>query len=149
MNAWYLYGSLAVIVGSLVALSGFIIARKPEAKALFEKIAPYQGYLGVSLLGYGIWQTLANMGDFGDWFGKHNPHKIFAIGWLAYLFSAIILGFCLGFGVIANWIPGEGAAEKKGIVIQKTLLTFSLPIGIIGLVGGIITLYSYFTFPWK
>jgi hypothetical protein len=32
------------------------------------------------------------------------------------------------------WIPGEGAAEKKGIEIQKKLLGLSLPIGIAGIV---------------
>lgn len=139
----YLIGALAVIVGSLVALSSFIIAKKPEAKKLFEKIAPYQGFLGVALLGYGAWQLIANIGDIGDWF---KLNKLYAIGWLCYMVSAILLGFCLGFGLIANWIPGEGGAEKKGLEIQKKLLGFSLPIGIVGLFGGFVTLYTYFKF---
>ena len=53
--------------------------------------------------------------------------------------------YLLGFGLIANWIPGEGDAEKKGLEIQKKLLGLSLPIGAIGLASGIITLYYYFT----
>jgi hypothetical protein len=59
----------------------------------------------------------------------------------------VVLGFLLGFGLIANWIPGESEAEKKGIAIQKKLLGYSLPIGVIGLISGIITLYYYLTWP--
>jgi hypothetical protein len=59
--------------------------------------------------------------------------------------SEIILGFLLGFGLIAKWIPGESGAETKGLEIQKKLLGYSLPIGVIGLVSGLITLYYYFT----
>ena len=54
-------GPLAVIVASLVALSGFIIAKKPELKATFEKIQPYQGFLGVFLLVWGIYDLYHNV----------------------------------------------------------------------------------------
>ena len=48
-------GPLALIVASLVALSSFIIAKKPESKQLFDKLAPYQGFLGVGLLAWGLY----------------------------------------------------------------------------------------------
>jgi len=142
MPAEYLIGALAVIVGSLVALSSFIIARKPESRALFAKIAPYQGFLGVGLLVYGVWQLLANLGDIRAWF---EFNTVYALAWVACLVAAILLGINLGFGVIAGWIPGDGAAEQRGLAIQKKLLTYSLPIGLVGLFGGLITVYTFFT----
>lgn len=144
MSGMYLVGSIAVIVGSLIALSSFIVSKKPEAKALFEKIAPYQGFLGVGLLGWGIVDFVRT---FGDWGQLLDAKFILGIGIIGYVCSEVLLGFLLGFGLIAKWIPGEGAAEKKGIEIQKQLLSVSLPIGVVGLISGFITLYYYLTWP--
>jgi hypothetical protein len=138
----FLLGALAVITGSLIALSGFIIARKPEAKALFEKITPYQGFLGVGLLVWGVYDLIRSLELWGPML-EFKP--ILGIGIIGYVCSEILLGFLLGFGLIAKWIPGESGAEKKGLAIQKKLLGLSLPIGVIGLVSGLITLYYYLT----
>lgn len=116
----YLIGPLAVILGSLIALSSFIIAKKPEAKELFAKVAPYQGFLGVGLLFYGIWDLLHYVifswgGLDMSWFSLvMKIDKLAAFACLFYILSEIILGFILGFGLIATWIPGEGTAEKRG-----------------------------------
>jgi hypothetical protein len=139
--------SLAVVFAALIALSGLIIAKKPEAKHLFEKVAPFQGFIGVGLLAWGIWQLIDTVGDWGDALKAPGVLKVFAITIITLVISAIINGFCLGFGLIATWIPGEGAAEKKGLEIQRKLLTYSMPIGIIGLIAGILGLYYYFTWP--
>ena len=137
-------GPLAVIVGALVCLSGFIIAKKPEAKHLFEKVAPFQGFLGVFLLAWGLYDLWHYV--IRDWppmdrslFSVALEHEtLTAVALLGYILSEIIIGFCLGFGLIANWIPGEHGAEKKGLEIQRKLLGFSIPIGIAGLVFAIL-----------
>lgn len=138
-------GPLALILGSLVCLSTFIISKKPEAKELFEKIAPYQGFLGVGLLFWGLY-------DMYRWFLQDTGigmsafsifmkvDKVLAFAGAAYLVSEVLIGFILGFGLIASWIPGEGTAEKKGLAIQKKLLTVSLPIGIVGIISAILVL---------
>jgi hypothetical protein len=138
-------GPLALILGSLVCLSTFIISKKPEAKELFEKIAPYQGFLGVGLLFWGLYDmyrwflqdTGLGMSAFSI-FMKFD--KVLAFAGAAYLISEVLIGFILGFGLIASWIPGEGTAEKKGLAIQKKLLTVSLPIGIVGIISAILVL---------
>lgn len=137
----FLIGALAVIVGSLIALSGFIIAKKPSSKQLFEKMAPYQGFLGVALLVLGIWGFLRTIGHWGD-FLRYYP-LLLALGIIACVISEVIIGFCLGFGVIAKWLPGESGAEKKGLEIQRQLLGFSMPIGVVGLLSGVIVLYYF------
>ena len=136
----FLIGALAVIAGSLIALSGFIIAKKPNARQTFEKIAPYQGFLGVGLLVWGIYDLLRTIGHWGDYL-RIPGLKLFGVAVIAYVLSEVIIGFCLGFGVIAKWIPGDGGAEKKGLEIQRKLLGFSMPIGVVGLVSGVLMLY--------
>src|SRR5689334_14753684 len=125
-------GPLAVIVAAFVALSGFIIAKKPDLKSLFDKISPYQGFLGVGLLGWGIYDLIWMLGSHGapksyiglvlDW------NKLSGIAWISYVAAEILLGFMLGFGLIATWIPGESGAEKKAVQVQKKLLGLSVPI---------------------
>ena len=138
-------GPLAVIVASLVALSGFIIAKKPEAKQLFEKIQPYQGFLGVGLLGwclYDLYHTViaTYVADKSRWGLMMDYDKLAGISLIGYIICGILLGFMLGFGLIATWIPGESGAEKKAVAVQKKLLAASLPIGAIGLVCAILWL---------
>jgi hypothetical protein len=136
----FLIGALAVIAGSLISLSAFIIAKRPSARHLFEKVAPYQGFLGVGLLVWGIYDLLRTVGSWGD-FLRIPGMKLFGAGVIAYVLSEIVIGFCLGFGLIASWLPGQGGAEKKGLEIQRKLLGFSMPIGVVGLVSGLVVLY--------
>jgi hypothetical protein len=138
-------GPIAVIVGALICLSGFIIAKKPDLKHLFEKIAPFQGFLGVGLLAWGLYALYYYFvksygGDSIFMFLIDHPRgdKLAAISLAGYVVSEIIIGFILGFGLIANWIPGESAAEKKGLEIQRKLLGLSIPIGAIGLASAIL-----------
>jgi hypothetical protein len=148
-------GPLLVIVAALVALSGFIIAKKPELKSTFDKIAPYQGFLGVGLLAWGVYDLYHNVIQtyaFGksrwglifsgiEMGGMHSPtDKLAGIALLGYIICEILLGFMLGFGLIATWIPGESGAEKGAVKIQKKLLGLSLPIGIAGVVFAILWL---------
>lgn len=138
----FLIGALAVIAGALIALSGFIIARRPSSRRLFERIAPYQGFLGVGLLVWGVVDLLRTAGHWTEFLRAPYP-KLFGIGVIAYVLSEILLGFCLGFGLIAAWIPGESGAERKGLAIQRKLLASSLPIGAVGLLSGLVMLYYY------
>jgi hypothetical protein len=143
-------GPIAVILGAVICLSSFIIGKKPEAKQLFEKVAPYQGFLGVGLLAWGLWELWDKIisgyrGLDKSVFGilmdsRMGNDSVAGISLIIYVIAAIIIGFVLGFGLIANWIPGEGKAEKKGLEIQKKLLGFSLPIGAVGLIFAILWL---------
>lgn len=143
-------GPIAVIVGALICLSSFIIAKKPEAKGMFEKVAPYQGFLGVALLAWGLYDLFDKVisgyrGLDKSVFGllmddRMGNDAVAGIALLGYIICAILIGFILGFGLIANWIPGESGAEKKGLQIQKKLLGLSLPIGIAGIVFALLWL---------
>lgn len=139
-------GPLVTIVAALIALSSFIIAKQPQAKKLFDQLTPFQGFIGVGLLVWGVydlyyWVIREWPGLRQSMFSMALDHDtVAAVGLIGYIASEILLGFLLGFGLIAKWIPGESAAEQKGLEIQKKLLTFSLPIGIIGIVTAVLWL---------
>ena len=52
----------------------------------------------------------------------------------------LLVGFLLGFGLIATWIPGEGAAETKMLELQKKLALINTPLGFVSIVTGILLL---------
>ena len=128
------------IIGGILAASGFIIAKKPEAEKLINMLSPYKGFIGVGMLGLGIWNAIDFLPDVGAVF-KFN--KLWGISALATIFSLITVGFVLGAGTIAGWIPGEGAAEKKGMEFQKKLLAYEVTLGFIAIVAGCLMAFTF------
>src|ERR1051326_5526552 len=58
---------LITIAGGILAASSLIIARKPNAKDLIDKLTPYQGWIGIVMFFWGVWgtfQILTNLGFF-------------------------------------------------------------------------------------
>lgn len=135
---------LGLIVAGILAVSGLIISKKPEAKQLIDKLVPFQGFIGVGLLALGVIFLLG-------WIGKMD--RISDVGklWGAFPFviylgtaAAIALGFLFGMPLIAKWIPGETPAEQKAMEMQKKIAGFSTVIGILGLLFGLMMLYYRF-----
>jgi hypothetical protein len=46
--------ALGTIIGGLIAASGLIIARRPDAQEWLDKVTPYQGCLGLGLFSWGL-----------------------------------------------------------------------------------------------
>lgn len=135
---------LLLIVAGVLAVSGLIISKKPEAKQLIDKLVPFQGFIGVGLLGLGLIFLLG-------WIGKMERIKLIGQEWTMFPFavylgtlSAVALGFLFGMPLIAKWIPGETPAEQKAMEMQKKIAGFSTVVGIAGLVFGLLLLYYKF-----
>ena len=128
----------ALVCGGALAASGFIISKKPEAKELLGKLAPYQGGIGVAMLVAGVLNVVD--GAFGASLQIMKISMLFGITLLSMVTCELLVGFLLGFGLIAAWIPGEGAAEQKGVELQKKLATISAPLGGIAMITGVLAL---------
>jgi hypothetical protein len=143
MSITYLiYFCVTPILGGLLAASGFIMARKPDAKQLLDKIAPYQGIIGIWMFIDGI-INVKELIHVGDYF---KVWKMFAIMILILIPSMILVGFMLGFSLAAKYIfkgGGGGAAQEKAAGIQAKLATFSAPLGFLAILGGILFLLLY------
>ena len=137
---------IALIVAGILAASGFIISRKPDAKQLIDKIVPFQGFIGVALLVWGIIDTIrviSHLKEIGD---IATTFPLYSISVYAGVASEVLLGFLLGMPAIASWIPGESAAEQRAMEMQKKVVPFQTIIGFVGIVAAVLLLYYYFKF---
>ena len=127
--------SIAAIVGALIALSGTIIARKPDMKGLFEKIMPYQGWIGVGLFGYGLyWLFLYVIPNFGAFTAA--PLTLAIV--VAMLVSGVGLGFLLGFSLLSKYLFSKNeTARVKGEELRLKLAAVQMPVAVVALVSGI------------
>ena len=130
------FGAWLLVLGILGAAS-LIIARKPDAKQLIDKLTPYQGWIGAVGALTGIYYTLMavlNMGMLAHW----------PIRWITWMATAVVmalLGFLLGVGTLKTFIKDPTANAKMDQTITKlapyqgTLGLISIGLGIWGIVS--------------
>jgi hypothetical protein len=126
--------ALIAIVGGLIAASGFIVSKKPNAKDLLDKLTPYQGWIGIVLTFWGLWgaiQLVLNIGNIG-------------IAWIitfAICVVEFIVGFLLGYGLISKYLLEKNdAAKEKGQALRLKLTKYQVPSGIILIVLGVLNI---------
>lgn len=138
MDLLMLLNIIALLAGGLLAASGLIVAKKPNAKELIDKLVPYQAIIGVALLALGVINFL--------WWITHGLFSLlahsalFGIVIFALTVTSILLGFLFGMPQIAKWMPGEGAAEHKGLELSKKVAPYQGILGVIGLVAALLAL---------
>jgi hypothetical protein len=125
----------ALLVAGILAMSALILSKKPSAKELIDKLVPYQGFIGVGLLAWGVIELIRFLAD-----GGMNLFSVWplagAIIFLA-IVSEVLLGFLFGMPLIAKWIPGDTPAEQKALDMQRKVAGFSVLIGVLGLIAAI------------
>ncbi|MBV8756007.1 MAG: hypothetical protein JO257_01950 [Deltaproteobacteria bacterium] len=132
---------ILLILGSILAISGLIIAKKPDAKALIDKLSPYQALIGVFMLAGGLWWVLKWGGYLVDVF-KFNA--ILAASIWGVIATSILLGALFGMPQIAKWIPGDSPAEQKAMELSQKVAPFQVLLGLIGLASALIYLLFRF-----
>ncbi len=124
-----IYG-ISIILLSLIAVPSLILSRRPDAKEILDKIAPFQGWIGVVFCFWGIWGIIQSVLYIG-------LLTTAPIAWATMLAcSAVIaaLGFLLGYGLIAKFIlSGNAEAKAKGDQLLKKLAPLQGTLGIVGL----------------
>jgi hypothetical protein len=131
---------LLLIVAGILAASSLIVAKKPDAKQLIDKLVPFQAIIGVALLAFGLFQARLLFAMFR--FLSAAP--LAALTGIAIIVCSILLGFMFGMPQIAKWMPGDGAAEQKGLELSRKLAPFQLMIGVIGAAAALVGLLFYF-----
>jgi hypothetical protein len=126
-------GGLITIAGGILAASGFIIKRMPNAQSLIDKIAPYQGWIGTLMFFWGIWETLHSVMNLA-------LLKTHALTWVFWTLSGVAdlaVGFLLGFGLITHYALSKNAtAMAKGQRIRSTLMGVQAPLGLVAVAMG-------------
>jgi hypothetical protein len=124
---------LITIAGGLLAASALIIARKPNAQQLIDKLTPYQGWIGILMFLWGIWDLLFCIRNFSAL--AHTP--LFLVFALAITAADLVVGFLLGFGLITKYtLRGNAAAMARGQAIRARLAPLQGAFGVLAVITG-------------
>jgi hypothetical protein len=128
---------LITICGGIIAASNLIIARKPNAKDLIDKLTPYQGWIGIVMFFWGIW------GMFGQLrlLSLIGSHPMLWILGLASASADLVVGFLLGFGLISKYTLGSSAAaQARGQQFRARLAPWQGTFGLLAIAMGVLYL---------
>jgi hypothetical protein len=131
---------LVLLAGGVLGAAGAIVARKPNAKELIDKLTPYQGWIGAVMCLWGIWDTINCLRLLG--IIAHAP-LLFTV-YVVSSVTELLLGFLLGYGLINKYALSKNPqAAAKGEEMQKKLITFQVPLGFIAIGVGLFYLIGF------
>jgi hypothetical protein len=114
---------LVLLAGGVLGAANLIVAKKPDAKALIERLTPFQGIIGIVMMAWGVW-------------GLINMFSAFAMSFYTILFILTVavelgLGFLLAFGLISKYALEKNAqAKEKGEQVRAKLAVYQAPMGL-------------------
>jgi hypothetical protein len=137
-----IYGITLVLL-SILAVPSLLLAKKPNAQELLEKIEPYQGWIGLIFCIAGVWGIITSILNIG-WMTTA------PIWWATLLGGSIVqatLGFMLGFSTINQFfLQNNELAIKKAAELRANIAPKQGKLGIIGIIIGIWMIAASFLF---
>jgi hypothetical protein len=133
--------ALTLILGSVLALSGIIVAKKPDAKAMIDRLVPYQAVIGVAMIVLGVINFVRLLPSLADMM-KANLLQNAAV--LTVIGASVLLGALFGMPQIAKLIP-DPTANQKAVQISQRVAPYQVLLGLIGLAASLV----YFLYRFK
>lgn len=131
---------LITIAGGILAASALIIARKPNAKQLIDKLTPYQGWIGIVMFFWGIWGLFSALRAVA--LIKLAP-VLYTI-WVVCGVADLVVGFLLGFGLITKYtLSGSPTALARGQEIRSKLAKYQGAFGLLAICTGVTYMALY------
>jgi hypothetical protein len=125
-----------IVLGALAAAT-FVVAKRPDAKVLLDKVTPFQGVLGVVAAVWGAWQLIQLVIHIS--LIKLAPVS-FLVG-TAMVLLTVALGFLMGYALIVKYALSKNAeAAAKGEAVRAKLVTYQTPLGLAGMAVGVVGL---------
>ena len=128
--SWFTGLWLALL--GVLAAPNLIISKKPEAKEIIAKLAPYQGWIGACSAIWGLIKVFQTFKYFSFF-------SVVPVGIITMIVSALLtlaLGLLLGIGVIKTFISSEDAKTKMDEMMAK-LAAKQGKLGLLGIIVGI------------
>ena len=122
------------IVGGLITASSLIVARKPQAKEIFAKIAPYQGFLGIGMLALGIFWLMRWLPNISLSFTSLGGALV-----LGMIVANILIGFLMGAGMMSNLLAKNETAKAKSEELLARLTNAQIPLGVSAVAMGVLS----------
>ena len=129
--------SIVVILGGILGISGLIIANKPDAKQIIDKLVPFQALIGVGMIALSVITFVRLLGVLTDLF---KLNFMFALGVWCMIGTGVALGALFGMPQIVKWIPGDSPAEQKAMEFSQKVAPFQVLLGLVAIAGGLIVL---------
>lgn len=124
------------ILGGLLAMSSLLVKRAPNAQEKLEQLAKYQGWIGLTMFGWGVWELIRSVMNIS--LLSEAP-----LGWVFWFASGVAdftVGLLLGFGLISTYVfRGNEMAMEKGAALRDKLVAFQVPLGALAIITS--TLY--------
>ncbi|TCI85087.1 hypothetical protein [Tenacibaculum sp. M341] len=120
--------AIVAILGGVIAASSLIVAKKPNAKDLIDKLVPFQGLIGVLLT---IWGVLGVLSIF-----KHGSIIALLVAGLE-----LVVGFLLAYSLISKYIlENNDEAKEKGQALRAKLVQYQVPAGVALAILGVLSI---------
>ncbi len=134
---------ITLILLSIIAVPSLILAKKPNAKELLEKVEPYQGWIGIVFCFWGIWGVITAILNLG-WL---STAPIWWVTFLAGNLISAILGFMLGSGLINKmFLSKNDVAKTRAEELRAKIAPKQGKLGLFGIIVGIWMIVASFLF---
>lgn len=134
--------AIIMIVAGFLAAPQLFTGKSKHARDLLEKLAPYQGWIGLVIFAWGTWSIISFLLNLGV------MTALPVLWWVTILAIAIlefILGILLGWNLINEYILSKNAqAAEKAKKLHAKLLPKQTFFGVLGIVVGLWALVGYF-----
>ena len=133
-----LYGITLIILG-ILAIPSLVLAKKPDAKELIDKIVSYQGWIGLIFCIWGVWGIISCFLSI-SWI------SVIPVYWVIWLLVSIVeaaLGFIMGYSLITKYALSKNpAAAEKGEKLLATLIPLQGKLGVAAIILGIVQIIA-------
>ncbi len=116
-----------LLAGGLLGAADLIVAKKPNAKELIDRLTPYQGSIGVVLVIWGVIDLIRIVPSLG----ALSSAGIWMVIWILTPLTELGLGFLLGYGLISKYALSKNPqALEKGQQLRAKLTVYQGPLGL-------------------
>ena len=134
---------IMLVLLSIIAVPSLVLSKKPNAKELLEKIAPYQGWIGLLFCILGVWGIISSVINLG-WLTTA------PIWWITLAAGSLVqatLGFMLGSGLMNKLFMGKNPeAQQKAAELRSKIAPKQGKLGILGIAVGTWMIVASFLF---
>lgn len=139
--------AILLIIAGILAVPSLRKSKNRDTKRVINKVSPYQGWIGVIVLIWGIW-SLISVIHYSDVLLNYGYTLLWILS-IAIAVVAIILGFILGFNLIDRYLLSKShASGAKGKKLIDKLLPFQKFFGIVAIILGVVSFIYIFVFPF-
>ena len=129
--AWYYISALMLIIGGCLAAASLIAAKNQQAGDAIKKLAPYQSWIGIVLLIYGIWRLIDLLLHISAWSFLLRLLPVLSVIYLVSVILFLLLGLLLSMSFLKQ---KSSLPQQKLEDIDKKLRKFQIPLGVAGII---------------